>query len=190
MTAPPTREHLAQIAAAKSLGKKIRRAVNYATIDGWTIAVFGGLTAITSLFSALGLVLGVGMMIVAWFEFRGASALKRLDPGAPRRLAINQVALGGLLFLYAGISLWMAMHQPSAFSADIGNDPQMKSMLGGIDDLARTIYVAVYATLMAVAIIGPGMNAVYYLSRVSHIQTYLRETPTWILDLQRAGMSL
>jgi hypothetical protein len=190
MTAPPTREHLAQIAAAKTLGRKIRRAVTYATIDGWTIAVFGALTALTSLFSALGLGLGAGMIIVAWFEFRGAAALKRLDLNAPKRLAINQIALGGLLFLYAAISLGTSLTQPSAISAEIGNDPQLNSMLGPIDDLTRTIYIAVYATLMAVAILGPGMNAVYYLTRRSHIQTYLRETPTWILDLQRAGMSL
>src|SRR5262245_9785204 len=79
----PSPQHLEQIAAARRLGKPITRCTRVATMSAWTIALFGALTIITSLTSAMGMILGVGMCIISHFEFRGARELRRLNPDAP-----------------------------------------------------------------------------------------------------------
>jgi hypothetical protein len=61
---------------------------------------------------------------------------------------------------------------------------------GSIDSLARLLGVLVYGTLAAVAIFGQGGTALYYFTRRKHVEAYLRETPQWILDAQRAGMPM
>ena len=47
-----------------------------------------------------------------------------------------------------------------------------------------------YGTLAAVAIFVQGGTALYYLSRRRLIEQYLRETPAWIVQAQRAGMPM
>ncbi len=80
-----TPEQLRQLAEARRLAAKIRRAASYAYFDFWGIAVFAGLTLAGSLlsFSWPGFLLGVVMAIVAYVEFHGARDLKLLDESAP-----------------------------------------------------------------------------------------------------------
>jgi hypothetical protein len=130
------------------------------------------------------------MAVVSYFEFHGAGELKRLRLHAPRRLAMNQIAFGVLLFLYAAASLWTSLHAPSELLAQAGSDPELQQLLAPFEDLGRQIAVAVYGSMMAVAVVGPGLTAWYYASRAKHLQAYLRDTPPWLLELQRAGMSV
>ncbi len=183
-------EHLAQITAARATGAKIRRASAVAMTGGWLTGTFAALTILTSLNSAIGLFLGTGMAVVSYFEFRGSGELKRLTLGAPRRLAINQIAFGVLLFVYAAVSLWQSIHSPSPLLAEAGNDPELRNMLAGFEDIGRSITALVYYTMMFAAVVGPGLTAWYYASRAKYLEAYLRDTPPWILDLQRAGMSV
>ena len=187
----PTPQHVEQIATAKRLGKKIRRVTSVATIDAWTVAVFAGLTLLTGFMSFPAVALGSGMGFVAMLEFRTVEQLKRLNPKAPARLARNQLILGAFLFIYAAWNLFQSYHNAgNDISSQIGNDPQLRQMLGGVDDLAKTIMVALYGSLMVIALVGPGLTALYYWSCAPHIKRYVEQTPAWILDLQRAGMSL
>jgi hypothetical protein len=190
LNSPPTPQHLEQIAAAKTLGKKISRAVGVAKLSGWTIAIFAVLTFLSGLFSFSAMVLGLGMGIVAYFELRGAGELKRLDPTAPRRLAINQLALAAILFLYGGWELLQSIRHPQSLLADTSSDPQVAQMLAPYQNFSQMIAVTIYLTVMIVAILGPGLTAVYYNSRRKYIEDYLRGTPEWIVQLQRAGMSV
>ena len=59
----------------------MRRAVNVARFDGWTIGLFGALTLLFGLTTLSGVLLGGGMIAVAAFELRGANRLARLDAG-------------------------------------------------------------------------------------------------------------
>jgi len=187
-TSAPTPEHLEQIATARRLGIKIRRAVNVATFSGWATGLFAGLSLLVSAAgdrSLPGLGLGMGMAVVAFVELRGAGEIKRLDRTAPRRLAINQIAFGALLFAYGAISLWSSLHAaPSPELAEISRS------LPGLGDLEKSIYVALYSGVMVIAVIEPGLTAWYYSSRARFIDAYITQTPQWILDLQRAGMSV
>jgi hypothetical protein len=101
-------------------------------------------------------------------------------------LAFNQIAFGVLLFAYAATRLWTSGSSPSSLT----DDPQLQAMLVPFKDLEKLIYSIVYTTMMAAAVIGPGLTALYYWGRTRHVQRYLTQTPKWIIELQQAGMSL
>jgi hypothetical protein len=37
---------------------------------------------------------------------------------------------------------------------------------------------------------GPGALAWYYFSRAKHVRAYVERTPGWIVEMQRAGVSV
>ena len=187
---PASPAHLEQIAAARKRGRSIQRCASVASLSGWTIAIFGALTVVTSIGSLIGMALGVGMCLLSHFEFRGAKEIRRLDPTAPKRLARNQLILGALILIYSVGSLWVALTQPSELEKSLGNEAQLNSMVGSIRDFERTAYIALYGTMIVAAVIGCGGTALYYARRKHLIETYVQETPHWILELQRAGMTV
>jgi len=191
VTTPPplTPDQLAQLTAARLAGRKIRRAVSVATFDGWTIAIFAALTFLCGLSSPATILLGLGMAVVSYVELTNAAKLRRVDPSAPRRLAFNQLALASMLILYA---LW-SLHTQSdnkELQSLIASEPAAAEMLKSLQPLVQRITVAIYASLIAVAILAQGGTALFYYTRTKHIQAYLAQTPPWILQLQKAGFAL
>jgi len=186
----PSPQHLVQISEARARGKAIQRCAAVANFSGWTIAIFGALTVITSIGSLIGLILGVGMCVLSHFEFKGAKEIRRLDPAAPKRLARNQMILAGLVLIYSVGSLYSALTQPGALQQAAGNDVQLNSMLAPWEGFERMAYIAIYSTMVAAAILGCGGTALYYARKKPQIEAYLRETPPWIVELQQAGMSV
>jgi hypothetical protein len=51
--------------------------------------------------------------------------------------------------------------------------------------LLSTIHLAVYVSLIVVAVLVQGGNAWHYFSRRKHIAAYVESTPTWIVESQR-----
>jgi len=195
MTPPPipaalAGEQLQQLAQAQRTGKKIRRAVAVATSDAWAIAIFAALTFIGGLFSPSGLILGLGMGIVATVEFKGAYRLRRLDIQAARMLGWNQLALAGMLILYALWSIHGTLTTDNTWEMIQAAGPEVGEMLRPMAGLMRQLTVLVYASLIAVALCAQGGMAWYYFSRIKHIRAYLNKTPTWILQIQRSGVSI
>ena len=183
-------EHRAQIVAARKLGGKLRAAGIVAAVDGWTLGVFAVLTILCSLTSPVALMLGAGMLAVSYFELRGSGDLKRLDPRGPRLLTLNQFALGAMLFVYGAINLWLSLHEAHPMASMAGQSPEVESMVAPYEGMVRNLMVLVYAIVMLVAIVEPGLMARYYHSRGKILRMYLQTTPQWILELQRAGMSV
>ena len=58
-------------------------------------------------------------------------------------------------------------------------------MLGPVVDLHVTLTLAVYGTVVVVGVIFQGLNALYYFNRGKLLEVYLRQTPAWIVQLQR-----
>src|SRR5262249_49936713 len=92
--------------------KKIKWAIGVAHFNGWTLGFFGGVSWLLAGISLLGgeipwtsLFVAAALTIVTAGEFIGASRLRRLDLTGPRFLALNQLALIGLLAIYCA---WQA----------------------------------------------------------------------------------
>ena len=123
-------QHLAQIAQARASFKPIRRAATTATFSGWTMAIFGAITLLTSLRSFTGALVGVGMCAISYFEFVGAKAIRRLNLEAPKQLVRNQIVMAAILLIYSSISLYTTMTTPNELEQSAKNDPQVAQVLG------------------------------------------------------------
>jgi hypothetical protein len=186
-------EHFAELQAAGLAGRRIRRAARVAAVDGWTIVVFGALTMLVGIGDVSTMAIGGVMVVIGAVEVRGGARLKKLDAGAGRVLGWNQVALGALLLGYAVwrlVALRRGDGGVSALLGTAGADPDVKAMLGSVEELARQVMWWTYVTLAMVAVAGPGALAWYYFSRAKHVRAYVERTPGWIVEMQRAGVSV
>lgn len=185
-----TAEQLRELDTARESGRRIRRAVSAALFDAWSIGIFAALTFLLSLGSVWGMGMGLLMGVIACVEFREAQRLRRLDASALRRLALNQLALAALLIVYAVWNLLDPGIESALRRALPADDPQIRSLVGSIEQLVRIISTLVYGTLILVAVAVQGSMAAYYLSRSKYVREHLRRTPQWIIQMQQAGISL
>ena len=179
-------EQLHALNVGQTLYRPIGRAVSYARFDGWSVAVFAILTGGCGITSPTTLILGVGMGAVAWYELRQASRVASADRSAPKRLALNLLALSALLVGYAVVRLFqgidageLAMIRGQLAAAD----PAMADM---VESMATLISRLVYGTLIVVSICLQGGTALFYHSRRKAVEAYLRGTPEWVRTINRA----
>lgn len=182
-------ENLRQLADARERSKKLRRAISIAKFDAWTVGVFGGLTLLVGIFTIVGWLLGGALLAVAFIEIRAARDLARMDSRAPRRLGLNQIALGTALFTYAMFGLWTVLHGPDPLAETLRQAPEAAEMLAPYSDLIRMTGVAIYVGVALVAIFAQGGMALYYFSRAKHLRAYIAQTPQWVIDFDRAAAS-
>lgn len=180
-------QQLEELADARRRSGTIRTAVLIALIDGWSMAVFAGLSMLCGIFSPLNLVVGAVLGIVAWVELTAVSRVKRLDPTAARTLGFNQLALAGLMIGYAAYHLM----SPSAVSQGMlgaaGSPADLAAAGIDVEKLERRIRWIVYGAVIAVAVFAQGSLAVYYLSRGKKIRAFVADSPPWIVQMYRAG---
>lgn len=172
-----------ELAEAEQRARKIRRAISVAKFDGWTVGAFGALTLLFGIFSPAGWIMGLGMCAVAYVELGGVARFARFEPGTGRRLALNQLALGALLFGYAMFGLWRSLYGPDPLAGTLEAAPEVATMVSGFSEVARMIGAAVYLTLALVAVGAQGGTAWFYFSRDKYLHTYRRDTPAWIVQL-------
>lgn len=170
--------------------RKIRRAASVAKVEGWSIGVFGALTLLIGIAEPTSIAIGLAMMAIAFVEVRAAGRLVALDVNATRTLAYDQIVLATLLLAYGGWHTVAAMNGTGEYDAIANSDPQLKQMLEPIGGLAQLIMMCVYGTLMAVAVFGQGSMALYYFTRAKYVRAYTTQTPAWIIEMQRAGVSV
>ncbi len=182
-----TPENLRELEAARYALRKIRRAVRAAQFEGFTLAIFGGLTVLLGITSIAGILIGLVLAAIGVIEIMGGRQLLRLDFRAIRVLTINQLSLATLILLYALWNLHGEIAHPVAEVSDA--DAQL---LGQVDpsvlSVTHEIMLLVYASLIAAAFFEAGMAA-YFHSRGAHLRQYLAQTPTWIISMQKAGVS-
>ena len=184
---PFSPQQMQEMAAARDAMKGIHRAVWMGQMDGWSLAIFGGLTLICGLTSPTAILVGLGLGTVAFVELRTLPKLKQLDPKAPNVLAYNQLALAGILIVYA---VWNLAF-PAALSDEITKAaPELKQMLGDVQGLSDLINRLVYYALIMVAVGAQGSMALFYFRRTKMVRDILTNTPPWIIQMQQAGFSL
>ena len=191
-TATPLAEsHHRVLAAAARQSKAVRKAARVANFNGWTTAIIAALSAVVTLFAfdLIGLLVTLALFFVAYNEFRGRKRLLDFDPARATLLGWNQVGLLTLIVVYCLWALYSNLYGSSSIEAQLKANPQLGAAFGSLDemnDLLKPIVVAFYATVIALSAVFQGGNALYYFSRRKYVEQYVRETPAWVIDLQRA----
>jgi hypothetical protein len=176
-----------ELAEARLAWARLRRAATVATWDGWSVATFGALTFICSLFGIWGMALGAALTVIGIVELRALSALRRLQPAAPRMLSLNQLALGSLIILYAA---WNLFNGSAELREALTSDPMVAQLMVPYNHLIQSLSKGVYVTLIGVAVFMQGGLALYYHRREADLRQYLQRTPAWIVQMQRSGVSV
>ncbi len=179
-------EQFQAITTARHRGRKISRAAMVASISGWSMALFAGISLLGGLFSLQSFLLGLGLGAVAFVELRGARGLRALDLAAPRALALNQVGLVVVVIAYAGWSIVTALFGPGPYDAQLAAGGDIAELLAPIDQLTRSITVALYVAVIGISVVAQGCAAAYYYSRRRHMTAYLQGTPKWVVETLHA----
>ncbi len=166
--------------ANEGLNKRILGAAKLATVNGWSLAVFGGLSVMVGLISLTSLVIGAGLLAFAWNEFRGRALLRKLDLDGPRILAWNQIGLAGGVFVYCAWSsyrVWGSQGEELAL---------LEVALGVSPEDVALLTVLVYTIVFVVTGLVLAVTARYHFVRLRRLEQYLGETPEWVVDIQRS----
>lgn len=180
-----------ELAAARKSCRKVRRAVGVAALSGWTIALFAGITLIVGLSTISATWMGLAMIITAFVEFKARERLRRLDSSAARTLGYNQVVLGLLILFYAAWnvdSIIVASPGPLTINFSAGDAAFHFEPNNAV--YIRQFSLLLYGAMGIIAVLTQGTTAWYYFSRDKWIREYVSRTPSWILQIQRAGVGL
>lgn len=198
--APPplTPEQSDALTQAEARQNTFAGAAKWASFNGWSIAIFAGLTLLfgLGLFDPVSLGLGVGMAVVAKNEFKGRDGIRQIDPQGPELLWRNQIGLGALIAVYCLWSIYrVAPVEPDPQVADLmellGSDAdQLLGSLSGLlgsdtNQLMRSATLTVYKVVIGVTALTQGLMARYYYLRVAAIEEYRSDTPAWVMELHR-----
>ena len=145
--------------------KKVRRAVNVAGLSGWTTVVIGALALPFGIASMASLVLGSALVALGVHELRARNSLVRLHPGAPKRLAGHQLALGATIVVYASFMIFRTLAGETEMARVVAEEPALGDMGGTIIALERVLNLAVYGTLIAGTVVIQSLMAWYHRSR-------------------------
>ena len=185
---PLAAEHHRELATGNERAKKIRKAAGVASFNGWVTAIFAVCSAPFALFSLVGFLVFIGLAVVAYNEFQGRNRLLSFDATAATFLGRNQLGFLAFIVTYCVWMLFAGLTTVSPIAAELEANPEIGQVLGSMEDfdyLYKVLVVAVYATVIVLSVIFQGLNAVYYFTRRQHIESYLRETPDWVVDVQR-----
>ncbi len=175
---PFSPEQQATLDEARERRRIFSRTERIATLNLWTIGLFGGLTVLWGLVSGgSGLLVGVALLAVAWNERRGRDRLRALDLRGPLILGRNQLVLAGVVGVYC---LWAIRRTRMA------PDPSMQQLeeLAGIPtDLVADLTAAVYGVVLVVVGVIQLLLARYHFRRGPMLAAFRSTTPTWVIDL-------
>ncbi len=182
--APLTPEHLTMLRDAEVRARKIRRAAAVAAFNGWSEAIFAVISAIFAFADPVGFVAAAVLGFVAYHDLKGRHELLKFEMNATKRLALNQLFLAVALIAYGAWKLW------GAFNGDLGipkesmtGDAQIDSLVSGT---VRTATIAVYAGVIAIGLLVPGLTALYYWTRRGVLERFKQQTPAWVIEAMRA----
>ena len=122
------------------------------------------------------------MGVVAWNEFRGRKMIQRLDSQGPQLLGRNQLGFMVLLIAYC---LWSIARMRTQSIAGLA---ELEELVGPVEELAKTLAVFFYSSVIVLTVVFQGLMAKFYFARVGMMVDYLEGTPAWVVDLQRMGV--
>ena len=178
---PLTPEQQSALADARDRTATFSPAARIASFNAWSIGFFAVVSILCGSTSLTSLVVGIGLAVVARNEFVGGARVRALNPSGFELLWRNQVAFMALIIGYCFWSMYRAVATP---------DPQMAELtelLGdGTEELVQSLTLTVYAVVIAATLIFQGLNARYYYVRLARLKSFIKDTPPWVLDVQRS----
>jgi hypothetical protein len=183
-TGPLTPELRHELVRAKGRTKAMRKAASVAAFNGCSTGIMAAISAPFALFSAAGFLMTAGLVVIAYNEFRGRKRLLDLDPESTAFLGWNQI---GFFILILAYCLWMLFTSIGSFAAELQAQPELEAVFGsldGLDDLYRRFVIGFYGTVIVFSAIFQGATAAYYFTRRKHMDTYLKETPSWVQEIE------
>lgn len=159
--------------------------------------VFGVFTALPQFvpgagFSLTGSIMGLWMIAAGCVEYWGEKNIHLLRPGVFKKLMINQLLLGAMFIVISG---WWVLQvalnkgtETAALNHDLG--PMLGGGAGGnigqVDFAMLLILYVMYGSVGVFGLVCQGSMAYYYGRRERLLQTYLAETPQWIIRIQQS----
>jgi len=175
-----------EVTAAHLRAGKIRKAASVAGFNGWVTAIIAVCSAPFALFSLSGFLVMAGLSLVAYNEFKGRQRLLQFDLKSPAFLGWNQVGFLAMIAIYCIWMIVVGLSSESPFAAEMKASPEIREVLGSVDDLDqlyRITVVAFYGTVIALSAVFQGLNAFYYFTRQKYVEAYVKDTPDWVLNL-------
>jgi hypothetical protein len=188
---PLTAAERGELVRAHGRAGAVRKAAAVATFNGWATALVAALSAPFAIFSTVGLITTIVLVVVAVIEFCGRKRLLRFDPAGATLLGWNQLGLLAMITAYCLWSLYSDLYGASSIRAELQSFSELNSALGSVgsvDTLVRQVAVMFYGLIIALSALFQGLTAVYYFRRRKYVTAYLDETPAWVRELRRATM--
>jgi hypothetical protein len=192
---PLDEAQLATLAQTRAVRRKLRFA-NF--IAGSNVLGLGVCAIFSVAFGLLDMSLspiGLALGALAWNEECGRRQMLAADVRAPRRLAINQVALFSVVLLYCAYSAYVAYTGPNIMDAVLSTHPEFSEALGegttlggaSADELSqwgRTVALLVYAAIAAGSLLVQGLTALYYRSLRPTVEAFAA-APPWAREMSQ-----
>jgi hypothetical protein len=184
---------IAVLGHARVVRRKLRFAAFIALTNVIGLGTFAFLSLALGLFDLSLSPMGVALGALAWNEARGRRLLLDGDAQAPRRLALNQLALLGCVLLYCAYSAYMAWTGPGVLDTLLLADPTLPDVLGdaangagtNLDELSqwgRTAALVIYGAVAFGSAAVQGLTALYYSSLKPAVAA-LAAVPAWAREL-------
>ncbi len=189
---PLSQSQLREVGAARDRAGKIYKAAAVAKFNGWMTGIVAACSAPFALFSLSGFLVTVALSLVTYNEFKGRRRLLQFDRDSPAFLGWNQVGFLALIILYCTWMLGVGLTSEDPFLAELKANPEIQAVFGSpveLDQTYRLLVVAFYGAVIVLSVVFQGLSALYYFSRRKYVEAYLRDTPEWVLDLQRLTLS-
>lgn len=170
--------------------RPIERAAGYAKFSGWGTLLAGALSLPFALQSVVMMIFCVVLAGIGTRELTLRRTLLALETSAPRKLAINQLILGGVLSSYALFMLLIAPSESamqSALDADpmLQSTPELTGMLDDMVNLEKLAKALMYAGLIVVAVLAQGSTSLYYGLKAKKLRLLHQSTPAWCVRVYR-----
>lgn len=187
-TNPLSDAHFEQLRLARKRVKPIEKAARYAQLSGWTTLLAGALSLPFAFGNIPMMVFSLVIAGIGTHELTLRRSLIQLDLRAPKKLALNQLILGGALMVYA---VFMLVSSPSKTIVEsaMEADPMMQSvpeLSGMMDDLIQLEQVAtamMYVGMILMAVLVQGATALYYMLKGKKLKAMHRHTPGWVIRI-------
>lgn len=126
------------------------------------------------------LVVGVGIV-----EYLGHRRFKRADRSACAMLAMNQLALLGIVGVYCAARVLTFLFSDAALvippeTQKQLNDAGLNLDVAGIQKLLMVLILVIYSAFFVLSIFFMGGMAIYYWTRRKSIDAYHASTPGWV----------